>query len=248
MAKFQSAVCALSLFVAFSAGASQATRNEGTHSLQGVMKYEGESYTVQVALDEIEYGNGRGHKAYIKPEEYKVQVVPGLPYGKVSCPGIDGAGLKGFSGNDVNNAITCEWKSQNGRDAEFIMIPLTLKSGRITDVTPLFREIKHNGKNLRGRLVHRDEEGMLIAEGPLSLTMDEIDYRNGNGHKAFIQAERAGHKIDTSLLPQGYRITSCEYGLHTHQVNGIYGRTPKAVCSWKRGNGSSAPVGQVVLN
>jgi hypothetical protein len=209
----------------------------------------GMTYEISVNLDVVNYGNGSSHKAYIKPEEYKLKIAPELIRGKITCPAISGPGLKGFDGSDARKGLACSWKSKPGNNATVTQFNLPLKNNG-NGVQPRFKRFNENSKTLKGTFAPTDANGELTGESyKLYLTMDVVDYRNGNSHKAFIKSERAGHSLDESALANGWRVTGCSNGMKSNGVDGIYGKRPKVTCELKRGNGNqpSHNEGTVVL-
>ena len=211
-----------------------------SHRLEGQFTFEGVTYTTKIAMDQVDYGNGNGHKAYLFPENYKLSTTPkfeGVPGRRVECPVLKGPGLKGLDGNDIST-VTCEFIERYGEGTDEAHTVFSLKKLTGSDETPApIKALKENGKTIRGEIILYTDASKTIVDQvyPISLTLDVIDYRNGNDHKAFIKAERAGQRINTeSLSGSQIRVTGCTHGMSTHQVDGIYGQTAIVDCGWKK--------------
>ena len=204
----------------------------GRDELVGHFKYDGQKYKVTIALDQLRYGFGFRNKAWIKPEEYGLQITPSFegPGFGVTC-GLEGPGVRGFAGRAPK--AVCTWKAGEG-DASGGKFLLRVRRNTADRPTPSsFRELRLDGRTLRGELVYRGHAY------PLSLELDVVDYGGDDGHRAFIRAQRAGNRLDMSALAgTGIRITGCDkISARGFGTDGIFGQTPVVTCKWRRGFG-----------
>ena len=202
--------------------------NQGSHRLEGTFKFNGVTYTSKIAMDQLNYGNGNGHKTFIIPEDYKLSTSPDFERvsgRRVECASLKGPGLKGIDGNDISRGVDCVFYPKYGSsESERVYFKLSSKSGSDPSA-PLFRSIKPDGKTLKGQVVLYTDPSMTEVDSlyTVTLSLDVADYRNGNSHKAFIKAERAGQRINTSdLLGTGIKVTNCTHGMSSHQVEYLW--------------------------
>lgn len=222
-------------------GAASSAYEGNTHRLSKIFTdSKGNQYRVTVALDQVSYNNDVTQSAFLKPEDYKAVVTPleGAPPFKgggkrVTC--LKGPGVKGFGPNPM---VMCTAKEGNGSKApkqDFLM-ELEELPPEAVPAKARNRGLKINGKTLKG----------TIAGKPVFLTLDVMDYRNGNSHKAFIKAEAGGHKVDVSELDDGIELTSCTNGMLDPGTSVITGRgSPKVTCEFDNDNGGTT--GTVIL-
>ena len=74
-------------------------------------------HTSKIAMDQLNYGNGNGHKAFIIPEDYKLSTSPdfeSVSGRRVECAALKGPGLKGIDGNDISKGVDCVFYPKYG--------------------------------------------------------------------------------------------------------------------------------------
>ena len=179
----------------------------------------GTSHTIRVALDMVDYRNGTSHKAWLKPEDYRID--RGTWTGLLNCPAIAGPGLKGVSAG-ASPTITCTWKAGYG-SAPSGTVQLTPGTPKLMPPEPLFKAMRFGRTTLRGSFTWNG------VEYAYSVLTDMADYRNGSSHKAW-------------LKPEDYKLTSADEfpgAVSCPAVAGAgvklvaAGRSPVVSCTWK---------------
>lgn len=190
----------------------------------------GTEHTVQLLLDLVSYRNGDSHKAWLKPEDYKlVRPTFSAAGQQITCPEIAGPGLKAISAG-TGPVVECTWKNGTGSapSGSFSLV----RGGSLSAALPLFKSFRARGKTIVGGLTH------LGTTYTLRLDLDVADYRNGTSHKAYLKPE--GYSVDRG----GYtgQLNCPTDGPGTKLVSA--GAAPALTCTWKVGNGAQPPENQ----
>lgn len=194
-------------------------------------------HLIQIPLDLVSFSDNTEHQAFILPKNYKLDVTPKLPRGKITCDSIKGPGLTGFDYTSLTQ-LSCSWHATPDSKVDDPVFALTLK--RTSFAAPEL-SIK--------QITQKTLTGTLSPEHPfeVSLEMTVLEYRSGSNpyHKAFlVRPDEVLNVIETSNA--GYSIDQCELPvLSPHPLVGIYGEHPSIKCTW---NGPNNAQGVVVIN
>lgn len=230
------------LAVLTAAGTAHAQQMQfGERSFRGHFDYNGITHVVIQPLDQVRYGSGSGHNAYIQPEEYQAlrSIQPPFqgPGFRIDCPELDGTGLKGFAGSGASTE--CSWTAGSGNSAPTGTFALTLAGAVSPRPSPTFyQSLAPDSFTIQGALCHP-----VDGTFPISLTYDVVTYRSSTDHTAYIRGQFGGNRIDVSSLANtGIRLTSCDaVAVNGIGTDGFFGQEPVVVCQWKKGNGSQPP-------
>ncbi|MEM9566000.1 MAG: thrombospondin type 3 repeat-containing protein, partial [Actinomycetota bacterium] len=221
------------------------TIREGHKSLRGTFDHDGTTYLVEVLLDVVDYRNGNSHKVFVIPESHQKVVTPAFtgPGSQVTCP-FDGPGVEAFGGRQ--RPITCTWKAGNGSsaptgtfDMSQIRNPSSPGVGEGTVAEPRTSTVQLGDRTMSGTFEY------LGVTYEVSYEVDLLDYRNGDSHKVLISPESLKKSVSPTFSGPGWRITCPPF--EGPGVKAVRGDQP-ITCTWKAGNGSSAPTGTFTIS
>lgn len=257
------AVAAVATLSAGSAWAQGAPRFKaaklGEITLGGTFKAaNGQTYTARVLVDEIGYREGTSHSVYLKPEDYKLDTDFIGAGWRINCP-FDGPGVKTVAFNRAPS-VTCIWKQGNGASAPSGTVELTRvnrSTNPLADLAPKAPLTKTPFLNFGATVVSGSTivDATTGATVTFSLTLDRLDYRNGNSHKAWTRPEEYDvtfERINYTKPVQSLACASNDGTSFTNTRPGALaiasGKAPVVVCTWKDGPSSKANTYTVVLD
>ena len=253
--KHLGAKTALVLSTAFTIGTATANdtieRNAMSHQLVGTFEYQGRILGAVSYLDTFKQ---KGNRIYVQPEDYKIETFSvGAEqqlgnavneWFKLSCPSLDGPGIRALEASTVNSGVDCTYISGNGSnrvEIPFKMYAHGAKTTRLPEA--VFDKYSRDESGAlkagmyRGKNSYKMISGQALIDGvslDVSAKFLMLDYRNGNNHKVFARSNADQGKLTFAKSVGNYkvRLLSCDNGLFEDGQDVHANSAPKSTCSF----------------